>query len=370
MSSVRRGISQTNFEGMENSYARAGVAAQQISDCLGLKNGYSFEIVLYPLVFQPIFKERIWGGREIERLFGKKLPLGGPIGESWEITDRAGDESMVVKEGGPLAGKSIRWLMENYSREMLGDAQAAAGGRFPILCKILDAREKLSLQVHPPANKAAEMGGEPKTEMWFIANAAPGAELYAGLKRGVTRMEFERKLADGAVAECFHRIPVRAGDTLFLPSGRVHAIGSGLVIFEIQQNSDTTYRLFDWNRVGTDGKPRELHATESLASMDFNDFEPKLVAETFSGDAKIKSRPLVRDRLFDIDQVEMKTGASHSLKPRKLQIAAVVSGQLKVRSQSFIMDLSAGQFCLIPAVLEQTELIAESDATMLWVKVN
>lgn len=326
--------------------------------------------MLYPLVFQPIFKERIWGGREIEKLFGKKLPSNKPIGESWEITDRAGDESVLVRGGGQFAGKSIRWLMENYPREILGDAKAAAGGRFPILCKILDAREKLSLQVHPPAHKAIEMGAEPKTEMWFIASAAPGAELYAGLKRGVTRGEFERKLSDGSVAECFHRIPVRAGETMFLPSGRVHAIGAGLVIFEIQQNSDTTYRLFDWNRLGMDGKPRELHVTQSLACMDFNDFEPALVATQFSGDAKIKSRPLVRDALFDIDQVEMKAGAVHCLKPRRSQIVAVVKGPLKIRSQSSVMDVDAGQFCLIPAVLEQTELAAEGDATVLCVTVK
>lgn len=334
----------------------------------GLQKWLPFRTVLYPFVFQPIFKERIWGGREIEKLFGKKLPPANPIGESWEISDRAGDESVVA--GGKFSGKNIRWLMDNYPREMLGDAQAAAGGRFPILCKILDAREKLSLQVHPPANQAAELGGEPKTEMWFIAHAAPGAELYAGLKPGVTRGEFEKKLSDGTVAECFHRVPVRAGDAMFLPSGRVHAIGTGLVIFEIQQNSDTTYRLFDWNRLGTDGKPRDLHVAQSLASMDFNDFEPKLAGTTFSSDPKTKARALVRDRLFDIDQLEMKTGASYSFKPRKLQIAAVVRGQVKIRNQSFVTDLRAGQFCLVPAILEQTELAVESDTTLLCVSVN
>jgi len=209
--------------------------------------------MLYPLTFRPIFKERIWGGRALEQLYGKSLPPKVPIGESWEISDRPGDASVIAN--GPLAGKDLRWLMENHERELLGDAKSA-NGRFPLLIKILDAQEKLSLQVHPPARKAAELKGEPKTEAWYIADAAPGAELYVGLKRGVTREEFERKIQSGEVAECFHRVPVRAGDTMFLPSGRVHAIGAGLVIFEIQQNSDTTYRVFDWNRVGTDGKPR------------------------------------------------------------------------------------------------------------------
>ena len=131
--------------------------------------------VLYPLIFQPIFKERVWGGRELERLYGKKLPPGAVIGESWEICDRPGDASVIAN--GPLAGKDLRWLMEaSCARKFLGGAKPAADGRFPLLCKILDARDKLSLQVHPPANKAAELGGEPKTEMWYIADAAPDAE--------------------------------------------------------------------------------------------------------------------------------------------------------------------------------------------------
>jgi len=324
--------------------------------------------VPYPLTFQPIFKERVWGGREIEKLFGKQLPPGKQIGESWEISDRPGDESIVAN--GKFAGKNLRWLMENFQREILGDAKPANGNRFPLLCKILDAREKLSLQVHPPAHKAAGLEGEPKTEMWFIGDAAPGAELFVGLKRGVTRGEFEKKISDGNVAECFRRVPVRAGDAMFLPSGRVHAIGAGLVIFEIQQNSDTTYRVFDWNRVGLDGKPRELHIAQSLASIDFNDFEPKLVEEKFSASGKIKSRMLVHDKLFSVEHWEAKTDASHLLKPKKLQIVAVVGGQIEIKSGSEVVNLSAGQFCLIPASLERMEIEAKSDAALLRVEAN
>jgi mannose-6-phosphate isomerase len=324
--------------------------------------------VLYPLTFHPIFKERVWGGREIERLYGKKLPPGAPIGESWEISDRPGDANVIAN--GPLAGKNLRWLMENHRAELLGNARPANENRFPLLCKILDAREKLSLQVHPPAHKAPELGGEPKTEMWFIADAAPGAELFVGLKRGVTRAEFEKKIKTGEVAECFHHVPARAGDAMFLPSGRVHAIGAGLVIFEIQQNSDTTYRVFDWNRVGLDGKPRELHIAQSLASIDFGDFEPSLVDRKFSGDDKIKMRLLVRNPLFNIEAVEMKTGTSLNLKPCKLQIVATVRGKLEVRSGSNSVDLSAGHFCLVPACLERTELMAKSEVTALRVEGN
>src|SRR5205823_11147865 len=172
-------------------------------------------------------------------------------------------------------------LAEHHDQELLGTVRLQHG-RFPLLIKILDAQQKLSLQVHPPPKQAAELGGEPKTEMWYIAEAAPGAELFVGLKRGVTREEFERKIQDGTVAECIHALKVQTGDAMLLPSGRIHAIGAGNVIFEIQQNSDTTYRVFDWNRLGLDGKPRQLHIAEALASIDFNDVEPAPIRSRYS----------------------------------------------------------------------------------------
>jgi mannose-6-phosphate isomerase len=324
--------------------------------------------VLYPFIFQPIFKERIWGGRELERLYAKPLPPGRPIGESWEISDRPGDASVIAN--GPLAGKTLRWLMENHAAEILGGAKPAAEGRFPLLCKILDAREKLSLQVHPPVGKAAKLGGEPKTEMWFIADAAPDASLYVGLKRGATREEFEKKIADGSVADCFYRISVKAGDAMFLPSGRVHAIGAGLVIFEIQQNSDTTYRVFDWNRVGLDGKPRELHIAQSLASIDFDDFEPGLVETKFTADGKIQKRPLVNDPLFNVEIWKLNSGAGDLPKRKKLQIIAATGGKIEIKSGTISVNLGAGQFCLIPASLERMEIRAQSDAALLRIEAN
>ncbi|PYJ03472.1 MAG: mannose-6-phosphate isomerase, partial [Verrucomicrobia bacterium] len=147
--------------------------------------------MLYPLTFDPIFKERVWGGRKLAELYGKPLPPSVPIGESWEVSDRPGDVSVVAN--GPLAGRDLHWLVEHHPAELLGSARLE-GGRFPLLIKILDAQEKLSLQVHPPAAKAAELGGEPKTELWYIAGAAPGAELYVGLKHGVTRQAFAKRI--------------------------------------------------------------------------------------------------------------------------------------------------------------------------------
>ena len=324
--------------------------------------------MLYPFTFHPIYKERVWGGRELERLYGKNLPPGRLIGESWEISDRPGDASVIAN--GPLAGKTLRWLMEEHRAELVGTAKPAVADRFPLLCKILDAREKLSLQVHPPAAGIAGLPGEPKTEMWYIADAAPGAELFVGLKGGVTRADFERKISDGSVAECFHHVPVRTGDTMFLPSGRVHAIGAGLVIFEIQQNSDTTYRVFDWNRVGLDGKPRELHLAPSLASIDFNDFEPQPVQSQIIRDGPIQKRLLVDNPLFIVESWEVNSGAEGRLKPNALQIVAVTRGQIEFRSDAGAIQLSAGRFGLLPACLERVEWQARSASALLRVEAR
>ena len=312
---------------------------------------------LYPLFFHPVFKERIWGGRRLGELYQKPIPSAKSIGESWEIVDR-GDENSVVANG-PLAGTTLRSLMEKYRREMLGDA-ADSAGRFPLLIKILDAREKLSLQVHPPAYKALDLGGEPKTEMWYVADAAPDAELFAGLKRGVTRAEFEQRLRQGCVQECFHRLPVQRGDAMFLPSGRVHALGSGNVIFEVQQNSDTTYRVFDWNRLDANGRARDLHVEKSMASIDFEDFEPVLLGHaTYARDGG-RVRPLVDDVLFQVDLVELAAGGKTCLESRALRICGVVEGSATVEFAGTAWNVPAGTFFLVPAAIAGVALTAST----------
>jgi mannose-6-phosphate isomerase len=320
---------------------------------------------LYPFTFKPIFKERVWGGRRIETLFKKSLPPDAPIGESWEITDRAEDVSEIAN--GPLAGKTLRWLMENHADEVFGKSRPGQKS-FPLLVKILDCTDKLSLQVHPPASKTKELGGEPKTEMWVFVDATPQADIFVGLKRGVTREEFERKTRDGTVAECFHRIPVASGDVMFLPSGRVHALGAGGVVFEIQQNSDTTYRVFDWNRVGLDGKPRELHIPQSMTSIDFNDFEPPLVRSEFSRNEEISIRYLVDDPLFRVNQWRVKRDARFYLKSELPQILGVMSGEIVVRHNDHELKLAPGSFSLLPASLDRVTITAPKKAEFLHVE--
>jgi len=317
---------------------------------------------LYPLTFQPVFKERVWGGRTLARLYDKALPPDVPIGESWEIADRPGDESVIGN--GPLSGRSLRWLMAHHRADVLGEALAATGDRFPLLCKILDAREKLSLQVHPPSEEL----GEPKTEMWYIAEADPGAQLYVGLRRGVTREEFERELQQGTVASCFHTIDVKAGDVMCLPSGRVHAIGAGLVIFESQHNADTTFRVFDWNRLGLDGKPRELHIGQSLNSIDFADFEPALAGGPLAGVGDLEATPLVRHALFDADLVRAQPHATMTFDDARLRVLAVVRGRASVTDGEIEETLEAGQFCVLPASLERATLAVDRDSSFLVVE--
>ena len=296
-----------------------------------------------PLVFEPIFMERVWGGRRLEEFYGKKLPAGRPIGESWEIVDRP--EAQSVVRDGPLRGKTLHELWTKHRADIFAGISDAP--RFPLLIKLLDAREKLSVQVHPPNELAQELGGEAKTEFWYIADAAPEAELYVGLREGSTRQDFERALQEGDVAQHVHRIAVRTGDAMFLPSGRVHAIGAGNLIAEIQQNSDTTYRVFDWNRLGTDGKPRELHIEESLRCIDFADCEPGLT--------KASSETLVRHTFFQVEK--WKLSAPRPAAPEgKFAIIFCLAGQIECAGTS----IKPGEFFLIPSSLGDRVLRSHS----------
>ncbi len=247
--------------------------------------------------FRPIYQERPWGGHAIGRWGGHKdCPAGKKIGEAWEISDRQNDESII--SNGEFEGKSIRWLLDHHGMFVMGRAWER-GRRFPLLIKILDAAHRMSLQVHPPPEIAKTLGGEPKTEMWYLLDAQPRAGLVAGLKRNVTREDFEKALREEKLDPLLHHVPVKQGDALHIPSGRIHAIGGGCLIFEVQQNSDTTYRVYDWGHVGLDGKPRPLHVEQSLKCIDFDDYEPGLLqpAEVHTSDCR-RSRTLFKNAIL------------------------------------------------------------------------
>jgi mannose-6-phosphate isomerase len=239
--------------------------------------------------------------------------------------------------------------------------------RFPLLIKILDARQTLSLQVHPPSSVAAQLGGEPKTELWYVAQAGAEAELFVGLKKGVTRSVFEQELAAQTVAECFHRICPKSGDAMFLPSGRVHALGRDLVIFEVQQNSDTTYRVFDWNRIDGSGNARQLHVEQSLASIDFDDFEPSLLPQTIVASGRGTIHPLVQNDLFEVAVRTLPAGEDLGLTDGRMQIIGIVSGTLRIESAEESLLLRAGQFCLLPAECDRISARAETNVSFLQI---
>lgn len=295
-----------------------------------------------PLVFEPLSMERVWGGRRLETVLGKGLPPGVPVGESWEIVDREDAQSVI--HGGEFAGKTLHDLWRSHRREIFGPAcENHPSERFPILIKLLDARERLSVQVHPPAHIAPALQGEPKTEMWYFLDCLPGASIYAGLRNGVTREDFESAMTHGEVEQTLHRIPVHSGDSIFIPSGRVHAIGEGCLIVEVQQNSDTTYRVFDWNRMGLDGRPRALHIDESMASIDFADHEPGI--DSPRGETVASCEHFVVDR-WNLDSPRI------AVDPERFAIFTVTSGQVGHGSQTF----DRGSFFLVPAGNSGAEL--------------
>jgi mannose-6-phosphate isomerase len=293
--------------------------------------------------------ERIWGGRKLAELFGKNVPLNKRIGESWEVVDRPEAQSVVAN--GPLKGATLHELWSQHRNEIFGDVPDAP--RFPLLIKLLDAQEKLSLQVHPPGKIAAKLGGEPKIECWYVASAESGAELFVGFSQRITREQFEKSLRGGSSADHVHTIRVQQGDAMFLPAGRFHAVGAGNVLVEIQQNSDTTYRVFDWNRIDqSTGKPRQLHVDQALESIDFNDVAPKLIEP--------KGELLVKHELFKLQKWNLES--PRDVTPLgQFAIVCCLTGSVSCAD----VDLRPGEFFLVPASLQDRQLHSRADRTSL-----
>ncbi len=276
--------------------------------------------------FKPIYQKRIWGGQNFKVLFDRLIPEGEKIGESWELVDRPEACSEIIN--GTLDQFTIHDLWSKRRLEIFG-SRSPDTPRFPILIKLLDCVETLSVQVHPPEEKAKELQGEPKTEMWYFLNTAPDAKIYVGLKKGVTESVFKESIGKPDLVNKLHTLSTRPGEAMFLPSGRIHAIGAGNVILEIQQNSDTTYRVDDFGRVDHQGNVRELHIEQAQKSIRFNDIEPYfaqphsdrvLVCEYFS---------VLRNFMFPEEEHPwFPDGAS-------FQYHFVVKGDISVGTQTF-----------------------------------
>jgi mannose-6-phosphate isomerase len=282
----------------------------------------------------------MWGGRRLQSKFRKKLPPETRIGESWEIVDRPEAQSVVAR--GSLKGKTLHELWSEYRETIFGNVPSTV--RFPLLIKFLDANEKLSLQVHPPEQVARKLAGEPKTEFWYVADANPDAEVFLGFRESTTRQQFEEALRDGTVADHVHRIRVHAGDAVFLPAGRFHALGAGNLLVEIQQNSDTTFRVFDWNRADpVTGERRELHVEAALQCINFNDVAPRLIEP--------EGELLVKHNLFEIQKWNLDQ-PRETAPLGEFAIVCCLTGKLACAD----VDLALGEIFLVPAQVQNRQL--------------
>jgi mannose-6-phosphate isomerase len=296
----------------------------------------------YPMKTVPIFKPRIWGGRKLEAAFAKDLPAGEKIGESWELADLPNGKSTI--QNGPWAGEVLASAIERNAEGITGTRGFLRP--FPLLVKLLDAQDVLSVQVHPDPETCQRMGrGEPKTECWFIIDAEPGAAIYKGLKDGVTKERFAQGIEAGTTAELLEKVPVHEGECHFLPAGTAHAIGAGLLIAEIQTPSDTTYRVFDWNRVDAAGQPRQLHIAEALESIRFEITSEDLPVTTVDR--------LVDCPYFKIDKRHRSCGTEALLGTGLMEVLLFISGGGTIGSAGANpVEFQAGDCVLIPAAFE------------------
>lgn len=326
---------------------------------------------LYPLIFTPVLKDYIWGGRNLESRLGRTLPAKGVIAESWEIA--AHDDGASIVESGSFTDWPLTQVHAALGLDLIGrnSIWAQERGKFPLLIKLLDANTPLSVQVHPDdayalAHEGNELG---KTEMWVVLHAEPGAELILGVTRGTTPEAFRNGIEQNSLEPYLHRVPVKTGQHVCVPAGTLHAIMGGLIIAEIQQNSNTTYRVYDWGRVGADGKPRPLHVDKALDTIDFERAEPEIHPPVvIAEEPGFRRELLCRNRYFVTERIELVAGAEFGgvCTGDSLEIWGVIQGEVAIED----VALSAVRFCLLPAAMGEYAVKATTSATLLRIYVD
>lgn len=320
---------------------------------------------MYPLRFAPIYQYRLWGGRRLAGLLAAPLPGEGPIGEAWVLSDRDDHPSQVAN--GPLKGQTIAQLLEHSAEQMLGDSSHRFR-RFPLLLKFLDAREMLSVQVHPSDmdERLLPAGETGKTEAWVVLEASPDSRIYAGLKPGTTAESLRKAVAEGTVADCLASFVPKPGDAVFLPSGTVHSLG-GVAVLEVQQNSDVTFRLYDWDRVDAKtGHRRELQIDQALACTDFGPGRGGVVAPVVEATA-----PVTRERLFQCEQFRLWRLSGQS--PFTVGVSGVprvlvcIEGEGQVEHNGSTYPVAKGDVWLLPAVVGACPFQPSGTVTLLEV---
>ncbi|MGB7346911.1 MAG: type I phosphomannose isomerase catalytic subunit [Pirellulaceae bacterium] len=310
----------------------------------------------YLLRFRPVIKQTIWGGRRLGDALGKSIGSESNYAESWEVVDHGDDQSIVID--GAVAGKSLHELMAQYPDWLLGKNRSGSANQFPLLLKYLDCNRVLSVQVHPDDTYGAKMPvpDRGKTEAWYIVAAQPESLIYAGLKSGVRRAELSQAIAAGQTEDALHSFHPSPGDVVFIPAGTVHALGAGLLVAEIQQSSDTTFRLFDWKRVGADGQPRQLHIEQSL---DVSDYDSGPVASRCSEPSALGWQELVACDKFVLQALE--NGCANIGGDDQFHILTVPVGSAHVGQAKLI----AGDSVMLPASMDEVEVRVDDDSTLL-----
>lgn len=320
--------------------------------------------LVYPLTFDPIFKDYPWGGRNLGEKLGRPIPEG-VVAESWEVAAHPNGSSIVNR--GSLAGKSLVEVQEELGPALLGtrNEAALARGKLPLLVKLLDANAWLSVQVHPDDDYAGSRAGEwGKTEMWVVLHAQPGAEIIFGFKPGVTKERFARAIADGRTEDWLHRLPVGAGDVIFVPSGMIHALGPGLIVAEIQQNSDVTYRVYDW------GRDRPIHIEDALAVLDFSQVEPDVAQPiTLVDDEALRVEQIASCDYFETERITLPAGSSFYglCDGDTFEIWGVLSGEVTLTWAGEQLALAGVTWVLLPAELGEFQITGEQESVLLRV---
>ncbi|MFO0956127.1 MAG: type I phosphomannose isomerase catalytic subunit [Isosphaeraceae bacterium] len=316
------------------------------------------EFPAYPLRFEPILKHLIWGGRRLGTVLGKPIGPESDFAESWEISDHANGISEVSE--GPLKGTNLRDLVHRYAAEVLGP-KLSGMTQFPLLLKFLDANQVLSVQVHPTDEQARDLVNDNgKTEAWVVMHADPDSLIYAGLKPGVTRDDFARALEAGRTEPLLHRFEARPGQCIFIPAGTVHAIGAGVLLAEIQQMSDATFRVDDWGRVGPDGKPRMLHIREAMIATDFDRGPVDPVSVPVDKRPWGTREALVNCRYFALERWRL-TSMARIGSVDRFTILVGIGGTSRIGD----VRLGYGESLLMPASLGEVDILPEDEATIL-----
>lgn len=303
--------------------------------------------MLYPLFFEPVYKNIIWGGRKFETYFKRTIPDGN-VAESWEICCH--QNGMSIIKNGPLQGKTLDEVIKLYKKEILGEKY----DKFPLLIKLIDANDKLSIQVHPHDEYSKRVENQlGKTEMWYVIDAKEGAKLVYGLKKGTTRESLKKTIEENTIEELLNFVSVEKGDIIFIPSGTVHAILDGLLLAEIQQNSDITYRLYDWNRVDKDGKKRELHIDKALDVIDY-DFEGKVLKPEFKEHNGYKMAQAVSCKYFNVDIIKVEKEFKDKPTDSFIIFTAVEGEGNLTYGEEY--EIKVGNSFLIPASLNEFKI--------------